>query len=177
MEIQKLIKDLRDLLPEPVDYAEMVGAPGWAYGCMYAYENPEDRLIEEAANAPEELSEENKRLRIDLIMQMALAQNGQNTIESNKQLTKKFEALLRDFKEFILNTDNPCKYCKHNQPCLRKECGSYIKGKEAWDHKGCKSDWEWDCMDFTFGECPKLENTPCNGCIKNNRQGFEWKGA
>lgn len=93
------------------------------------------------------------------------------------QLSEKFEALLEDFKEFILNKDDVCKYCKHNQPCRGKQCEFYIEGKGAWDHKGCKHDWEWNCIDFSFGECPMLENTPCNGCIQNKRRGFEWRGV
>ena len=91
------------------------------------------------------------------------------------QLSIKYETLLKDFKEFMLNTDDVCKYCKHNQPCCGKECELYIEGKEAWDHNGCKHDWEWSCKDFNFGECPMLENTPCNGCIKNDYSGFEYK--
>ena len=88
----------------------------------------------------------------------------------------KFEALLKDFKEFILNPDDACKYCKHNQPCHGKECECYIEGRGAEDENGYKYDWQWSCEDFNFGECPKLENTPCNGCIKHNMQGFEWRG-
>ena len=87
-----------------------------------------------------------------------------------------FEALLKDFKEFILHHDDACKYCKHNQPCHGKECEHYVEGRDAWDHNGCKHDWQWSCMDFNFGECTKLENTPCNGCIKNYMSGFEWRG-
>ena len=176
MEIKKIIKDLIDILPEPVDYAEMVGAPGWAYGCKYVYEDPEYYLIAEAAKALEKLSDENQQLRNDLIMQTALAQNGQSVIETNKQLTRKFEALLKDFKEFILHTDDVCKYCKHNQPCRGAECESYVKGRGVEDLKGYKYDWQRSCEDFNFGECPMLENTLCNGCIKNNMQGFEWRG-
>ena len=125
----------------------------------------------------EELIAYNKQLRNDLIMQTAIAQNGQSDIEDNKVLKRKYEALLNDFKEFMLNTDDACKYCKHNQPCHGKECGLYIEGREAWDHNGCKHDWAWSCMDFNFGECPMLENTPCNGCIKNNMKNFEWRGG
>ena len=93
------------------------------------------------------------------------------------QLSEKFEALLEDFQEFIVNKDNICNYCKHNQPCHGKECDQYVEGKGAWDQKGYISDWQWSCEDFNFGTCPKLENTPCNGCIKNNMQGFEWRGV
>lgn len=131
-------------------------------------------LLEQAANIIEKLSDENKQLRNDLIMQTALAQNMRNTIENNKQLANK---LLKDFKEFMLNPVDVCKYCKYNQTCQGEKCEAYIKGKDAWDHNGCKHDWEWSCEDFNFGECPKLENTPCNGCIKNNMRGFEYKGV
>ena len=31
-------------------------------------------------------------------------------------------------------------------------------------------------MDFNYGDCPKLDVTPCYECIKNNLKGFEWKG-
>jgi hypothetical protein len=91
-------------------------------------------------------------------------------------LNKKFEALLKDFKEFILHPDNACKYCKHHHPCSGKECEGYVEGKGAWDNKHCYYDWQWSCMDFNFGECPKLENTPCNHCIENDMRGFEWRG-
>lgn len=134
-------------------------------------------LLKQAAETLEKLSAENKQLRTDLIMQMAFAQNRQSAIEDNKTLSRRFDALLKDFKEFILNPDDACKYCKHNQPCHGKECALYIEGREAWDHNGCKHDWEWSCMDFNYGECPMLENTPCNGCIKNKYSGFEYKGV
>ena len=133
-------------------------------------------MLTEVADRLEQISSENKQLRNDLIMQTAMAQNGQSAIETNRQLTRKFEVLLKDFKEFALDTDDVCKYCKHNQPCHGKECECYIEGKEAWDHTSCKHDWEWSCVDFNFGECPKLENTPCNGCIDNDMSGFEWRG-
>ena len=87
-----------------------------------------------------------------------------------------FEALLKDFKELILNSGDACEYCKYNQPCKGKDCEFYIKGTAAWDHNNREHDWQWSCEDFRFGECPKLENTPCNGCVKNNMCGFEWRG-
>ena len=92
------------------------------------------------------------------------------------RLAAKFEALLKDFKEFILNPNDVCNYCKHYQPCRGKECDNYIEGRGAWGHNSCMSDWQWSCKDFRYGTCPKLENTPCNGCIQNNMQGFEWRG-
>jgi hypothetical protein len=177
MEIKGLIESLKNMLPEKVDYADLVCAEGFAHGYTYVYEDPEPYFIEEAINTLEKLYAENKRLRNDLIMPTALAQNIQNTINNNKEFEKQFKVLLKDFKEFILNHDDVCEYCKYNQPCRGEKCDAYIKGKDAWDHNGCKHDWEWSCEDFNFGECPKLENTPCNGCIKNNMRGFEWRGV
>ena len=39
-------------------------------------------------------------------------------------------------------------------------------------------DIKWSCMDFNFGECPKLENTPCHNCLDmgDNFQ-FKWNGT
>ena len=41
-----------------------------------------------------------------------------------------FEALLNDFKEFMLNRDDVCKYCKHHQPCQGKNVVSILKAKK-----------------------------------------------
>ena len=144
---------------------------------MEAIRQNDDKTNELLIQANQKLLAENKQLRTDLIMQMALAQNGQSAIEANKDLKKRYNALFNDFKELILERDDVCVYCKHTQPCNGKECEFYIEGTEAWDHNGCKHDWEWSCEDFNFGECPKLENSPCNGCIENNRMGFEWRGV
>ena len=69
--------------------------------------NPQIRL--KVADKFEELLTENKQLRADLIMQTTLAKNGQIAIEDNKVLKRRYEALLKDFKEFILNPDDACK--------------------------------------------------------------------
>lgn len=43
----ELLKGMQNLLQ---DYAEMVGASTWSYGCRYVYPDPEDYVIEEAIN-------------------------------------------------------------------------------------------------------------------------------
>lgn len=134
--------------------------------------NPQIRL--KVADKFEELLSENEQLYNELIIQTALAQNGKSAIEINKQLKRKIDALLKDFNEVIIKSEDICKYCKNYQPCEGKNCKDYIEGKGAWDYKNCYHDWVWSCQDFDYGKCPKLENTPCNGCnFKNN---FEWKG-
>lgn len=48
----ELLKGMQNPLQ---DYAEMVGAPAWAYGCRYVYPDPEDYAIEEAINTLEKI--------------------------------------------------------------------------------------------------------------------------
>lgn len=69
-----------------------------------------------------------------------------------------------------------CKYCSNNHICEGTECEHYIKGVGMTDKNGNYYDQKWSCMDFVWGECAKLEDTPCNGCIENKHSGFEWGG-
>ena len=131
-------------------------------------------LLAQAANTIKHLIENNKQLHNDLIIQTALAQNSQNFIEENKQLIKKINMLFQDFKEVVLESDEVCKYCKYQQPCEGKSCKQYIEGVGGWLHNEYHHDWKWNCQNFNYGECPKLENTYCNGCdFKTN---WKWRG-
>lgn len=132
------------------------------------------QLINDIIITLKRLSEENIQLRNDLIMQTALAQNGQSAIETNKQLVKQFNAAVEDLKKALWD-DEICPYCKHNYHCGGIECDEYIEGVGMTDEKGNYYDWKWSCEDFNWGTCVKLENTPCNGCDFKNH--FEWRGA
>ena len=58
METRELVKTLRDMLPEKVDYADLVCAEGIGHhGYTYVYEDPEPYFIEEAANKLEQLQQ------------------------------------------------------------------------------------------------------------------------
>lgn len=46
---KELVGELCEMLPEPVDYADLVGAEGFAHGCCFVYEDPADYVIAEAA--------------------------------------------------------------------------------------------------------------------------------
>ena len=61
MSVQELVAELRKLIPKPVDYAEMVGAPAWAYGCKFGYEDPVWYLVDDAIDR---LLEQEKELSI-----------------------------------------------------------------------------------------------------------------
>jgi hypothetical protein len=149
------------------------------------YDMPFERylMLTEVADRLEQLSAENKQLRNDLIMQTALAQNGQSAIETNKQLRQQLVALkaerdaaVEDLKRAI-DSDDVCTFCKHDVFCQGDKCDKYIEGKGATNDKGELVDWDWTCMDFNYGTCPKLENTPCDGCFENDMSGFEWRGV
>lgn len=74
--------DVKELAKKIRDYMEKCDMPFKRY-----------LMLDEAANTLEKLYAENKQLRCDLIMQTALAQNGQSAIETNRQLTKQIAAL------------------------------------------------------------------------------------
>ena len=138
------------------------------------------RLKEYKSNI-EKLTAENQQLRNELIIQTALAQNGQSAIETNKQLVQQIVALkaerdaaVEDLKKALWD-DEICSYCKHNYHCGDTECDEYIEGVGMTDEKGTYYDWKWSCRDFDWGTCAKLEDTPCNQCDLINH--FEWRGV
>lgn len=57
MKTDEAIEMLRAMQNKVVDYAEMVGAPDFAYGCKYVYPEAEDYAIEEAIKALEEIQQ------------------------------------------------------------------------------------------------------------------------
>ena len=74
-------------------------------------------------------------------------------------------------------SDGVCDYCEHNIPCLGKDCECYVDGVGLYDSEGKYYDWKWSCMDYDFGTCDKLINTPCCECIKDYQwSGFKWNG-
>jgi hypothetical protein len=159
MDIKELVKGIRDYTGK--------------------YDMPFERylMLNNAADKLEQLSAENQQLRNDLIMQTALAQNGQSAIETHKQLTKRLNAAIEDLKKAI-DGDDLCSFCKHNAPCQSEKCDKYVEGRGmTFEKTGQYIDEKWTCIDFTYGTCPKLEDTPCNGCFENNMKGFEWRGV
>ena len=123
-------------------------------------------------------------LQEQLELQTKLAQNGQSAIDTATRIADKLwqcrkerAVLIEKITDLIKNgCEDSCEHCKHYIKCEGEKCDKYIEGQGALDEKGNKVDFKWTCMDFNYGDCPKLDATPCYECIKNNLKGFEWKG-
>ena len=72
------------------------------------------------------------------------------------------------------DSDDICAYCKNRIECKNEQCEKYSSG--VGDVDGNYPDWKWTCMDFDYGTCSLLEDTPCNGCFDDDYKGFEWRG-
>lgn len=88
---------------------------------------------------------------------------------------KKYEAVLADLHSIVKKCDDGCVLCVHNHVCQGEKCPKYEKGVGAVGKDGTEfPDFKWSCMDFDWGTCPMMENTPCNGCDFQNH--WEWRG-
>ena len=72
------------------------------------------------------------------------------------------------------DSDDICAYCKNRIECKNEQCEKYSSG--VGDDDGNYPDWKWTCMDFDYGTCFLLADTPCNGCFDDDYKGFEWRG-
>ena len=123
-------------------------------------------------------------LQEQLELQTKLAQNGQSAIDTSARLAEEVFKLTRErdkaietIKELIRDgCEDVCELCKNHVECNKDKCNEYTEGIGVTDEKGNKLDWKWSCLDFDYGSCTKLEDTPCYECFKNNMASFEWKG-
>ena len=84
-----------------------------------------------------------------------------------------YKRALNVIEELLKEQEDTCDFCK-NDPgsCKGRDCEHFIMG-DVVECNGRIMDWSWTCMDCNWGECPKLEITPCYGCVENNNRGFE----
>lgn len=94
-----------------------------------------------------------------------------DTIE---QLSNSLETALSTIKNLLRNSAEACNYCKHYQKCEMEECPCYIYGDQVQNENGDTIDMKWSCVDFDYGTCPLLENTPCGSCDFDCN--WEWNG-
>ena len=74
------------------------------------------------------------------------------------------------------DSDDICAYCKNLIECKGEGCECFEQGKGGTIDGKEYPDFKWTCMDFDYGTCSLLEDTPCNGCIEDDCKGFEWRG-
>lgn len=67
MNVQELVTELKKHMPKPVDYAEMVGAPIWAYRCSFVYDDPVWYLVEDAITKLLDMEKELTFLKKDVV--------------------------------------------------------------------------------------------------------------
>ena len=86
IDIDELIKYWNAALPPLVDYADMVGAPEWAYGCRYVYEDPDGYFIKDTIAALKELKELRELVNDTIVQIESNNQKLLNMIHRNKDL-------------------------------------------------------------------------------------------
>jgi hypothetical protein len=74
------------------------------------------------------------------------------------------------------DSDDICAYCKNLIECKGEGCECFEQGKGGTSDGKEYPDFKWTCMDFDYGTCRMMKNTPCNGCFENDCSGFEWRG-
>ena len=74
------------------------------------------------------------------------------------------------------DSDDICAYCKNRIECKGEKCERFEQGKGGTIDGKEYPDRKWTCMNFDYGTCFLLADTPCNGCFENDCSGFEWRG-
>ena len=98
----------------------------------------------------------------------------EDAMDKLKELQDKLDEAEKDIQRVLWEGYGPCNLCKHHYPCEYMDCDGYEEGVGMTDKTGKYYDWKWSCLDFDYGTCEKLKNTPCNGCDLINH--VEWKG-
>lgn len=136
------------------------------------YDDPDCSGCPMAPLAP--LSDESKSC-VDRLMEAA-ADDLEEMRASRDTWKKRAEAAVQDLRSVIRYADKGCELCAHYIPCTGKDCPQYISGTGATGQDGKQyPDFKWTCDDFEYGQCPAMENTPCNGCDFKNH--WQWRGS
>ena len=88
--IKDTIERLRLMLPPKVDYAELVGAEGFAYGHHSVYEDPEPYFIEGAISLIERLQSENTRQQAEIERYKGVIKTLEKDVENKRIAAQEF---------------------------------------------------------------------------------------
>ena len=91
-----------------------------------------------------------------------------------ERLVENMVLIEADLKTAMTSDDN-CLLCGHYIQCNGKECDCYIEGNEAINENGNRIAFQWSCMDFNWGDCPKMDDLPCKDCDASMNH-FVWRG-
>lgn len=88
------------------------------------------------------------------------------------------DAAVKELHSVIDTVDDPCSTCKHHIECKGKECDCYESGKGAVNMKTGRynKNLRWECMDWDFATCKKMEDTPCAECGGMGSH-WQWRGV
>ena len=142
VDYNKLVEQLKEMLPKKVRYGELVGAPV-PYNQMgdMVYEDPEPYIIEQAADAITELlaraetaEKENTQLKEDL---GNWSYNCKTTVERAQQFKSERDAAVSDLRGCAIESCAECMYCLYRT--ARSFCSDWTDGSN-WRWKGEKED-------------------------------------
>lgn len=86
-------------------------------------------------------------------------------------MTSAEKLLIKVLKEYV---EDICFHCVNEIECLDEKCDGYVEG--VGDDQDLYPNLKWTCLDFNYGSCSILKNTPCDGCFDNDYSGFKWDG-
>lgn len=71
--------------------------------------------------------------------------------------------------------DNICEKCQNNPGVCPENCPHSFEGVYEIPCEGEFLKMNITCEDLAWGDCARLRNTPCHGCLDNNFSGFVLK--
>ena len=121
-----------------------------------------------------QLMGENEKLKAELERKNKAIENMADIIKS---AYKQRDAAVADIRFMLSHPDDGCDLCGNKRECKEEKCPAYTSGIGAIDQQSGKEypDFKWTCMDFDYGTCDFLENTPYNGCDFKNH--WQWRGV
>ena len=149
VDYNKLVEQLKEMLPKKVCYGELVGAPV-PYNQMgdMVYENPEPYIIEQAADAitkliarAETAEKQNTQITKDLSSAMGMISNWsyncKATVERAQHFKRERDAAVSDLRGCAIESCAECMYCLYRT--ARSFCSDCTDGSN-WRWKGAKEE-------------------------------------